>query len=42
MLVLPRLEASDPTQGGNDDRPVGCFSGRAVPVEIVVVGEHVK
>ena len=21
MLVLPRLEASDPTQGGNDDRP---------------------
>ena len=32
MLVLPRLEASDPTQGGNDERPVGCFSGRAVPM----------
>ena len=42
MLEIPRLEASDPTQGGNDDRPAECFSGRAVPVEVVAVGDPVK
>ena len=42
MLEIPRLEASDPTQGGNEDRPAECFSGRAVPVEIVAAGDPVK
>ena len=42
MLEIPRLEASDPTQGGNDDRSAECFSGRAVPVEIVAAGDPVK
>ena len=42
ILVLPRLEASDPTQGRNNERPTEYFSVRAVPVDIVAVEEHVK
>ena len=27
MLAIPRLESFDPTQGGNDGRPVEFFRG---------------